>query len=741
MFCTRKEVMIEMATYNYNNAGNANIVNNGQSLAQGDVLKFNRTGNKNTGTPIKWTVPYEGLYKVYARGGTGGNSDAAYLAANQITVPNIHLRKGEELVILVGQTGGDMVAGDRGSGGGGGTFICKVDPSAPDIFVPFNVRVKPLVVGGGGPGLSGDMDTASYDHQKNTTQSNKNAGTGSPTDHGGGGFRTAGGSSNSFLSGGKGLNNDGYYGGYGCGGAPKSNYTGGGGGGGYTGGQGNNGYGGDTECGAPFCYAGGTFTSGLASRDIRDGECSITYTRVITPPSSVNIVKSGNKIVLQGLPTHSDIKKYELDLYVNGTKRPLVTKDGVPANTIDLDTMENLHSLLKNGDNVFRVDMRITIDSVNTPLSDWFTKTVTITLDPRYPEIEWRDYDGQYIVPDSTLLSPFRVTNANIPHTRTQVVATQNEEEICNITKEGVEHIDVPLSGCSVSGLVTVTTTITVLASNPNGFTTDKTKTFSKTYTVQPLKNPDIQASYDTIQTGDTVSARWTPVYSGTYTMRVYSGEVLLAEEGNLIYGGSMSVTSNTPSDKCRIGVQANNGYVLYPEYFSEYFNITDMFWNTNNLEFPALTTTVDGSLSRIDVYINDTLRLTFNQSTSGYNIPVYFFRKGENIIRLVATDVVNGTIEDSITFYLQFNKEDITLLDSLTITPYHAFIGTDGVETYNAGNITATSPLDLGVLEYESVHHTPELPTSNVTQKVVVSRTTKEHMNLSPIKITGAIE
>lgn len=732
--------MVEMATYNYNNAGDATVVNDGQSLVQGDVLKFNRTGLGISGTPIKWSVPYEGLYKVYARGGTGGNSDAAYLAANQITVHNIHLRKGEELVILVGQTGGDMVAEDRGSGGGGGTFICKVDPSAPDTFVPFNVKVKPLVVGGGGPGLSGDMDTASYDHQKNTTQSNKNAGTGSPTAHGGGGFRTAGGSSNSFLSGGKGLNNEGYYGGYGCGGAPKSSFTGGAGGGGYTGGQGNNGYSGATECGAPFCYLGGTFTSGLASRDIRDGECSITYTRVITPPSSANIVKSGNKIVLQGLPTHSDIKKYELDLYVNGTKRPLVTKDGVPANTIDLDTMENLHSLLKNGDNVFRVDMRVTIDSVNTPPSDWFTKTVTITLDPRYPEIEWKNYDSQYLVPNAVLLSAFRVTNANIPHTRTQIIVTQHGREIHNITDEGEEYHDIPLLGC-IEGTVEVTVNITIKSTNPDGFHTDKTKTFSKAYSILPHRNLDIQDIRGTVQTGDIVYAKWVPSYTSMYKMKVYNGNTLLAEEDNLTFEGSVAVTLDTPSNKCSVAIQPYNGYVLYPEYFSEYFNITDMFWNTNNLEFPALTTTVDGSLSRIDVYINDTLRLTFNQSTSGYNIPVYFFRKGENIIRLVATDVVNGTIEDSITFYLQFNKEDITLLDSLTITPYHAFIGTDGVETYNAGNITATSPLDLGVLEYESVHHTPELPTSNVTQKVVVSRTTKEHMNLSPIKITGAIE
>ncbi len=95
-----------------------------------------------------WTVPLSGLYDVTVRGAQGGSSGTRAGGDGAVITARIALSAGEQLAVLVGQTGGAPV-NQCNAGGGGGSFVWTT--VGPEL----------LVAAGGGGGASGDGSTSS----------------------------------------------------------------------------------------------------------------------------------------------------------------------------------------------------------------------------------------------------------------------------------------------------------------------------------------------------------------------------------------------------------------------------------------------------------------------------------------------------------------------------------------------------------------------------------------------------
>ena len=200
-------------------------------------------------------APQTGMYTITALGAQGGNTeDGNYFGGFGASMTgDFFLTEGDELQVLVGQQG---VAANFGAGGGGGTFVTRVDNAEIEIL---------LVAGGGGgstsydgydgePGLSGtdggDSNVPNGGACANNGFGGSNGmGGGAGCAGGGGGFFGNGDSGSHDAQGGFAFVNGGYggdatynmafpFGGFGGGGAGSPDNGYGGGGGGYSGGGG-----------------------------------------------------------------------------------------------------------------------------------------------------------------------------------------------------------------------------------------------------------------------------------------------------------------------------------------------------------------------------------------------------------------------------------------------------------------------------------------------------------------------
>jgi hypothetical protein len=107
---------------------------------------FNYTGGIQT-----YTVP-AGVTSINidAYGAQGGSSAPAIGGLGARMSGNVAVNPGDQLLILVGQAGSPAFAG---TGGGGGSFVVKVDPFSSNFlnFAPYiGTPVSPLVIAGGG---------------------------------------------------------------------------------------------------------------------------------------------------------------------------------------------------------------------------------------------------------------------------------------------------------------------------------------------------------------------------------------------------------------------------------------------------------------------------------------------------------------------------------------------------------------------------------------------------------------
>lgn len=197
----------------------------------------------------KWIVPATGVYKLTARGangGCGGDYGTTGGGRGAEIAGTCKLTKGQVLYLLVGQSGQDA-PGDSDGGGGGGSFIVVEDINSENFLTygSEQVAITPLLIAGGGGGVSADGRgyDASLTEESTGLTVNTKVGYGSDIGNGagGGGFLTGGKDGPScyggpsFLSGGAGASGT-RRGGFGCGASGYDEY--GAGGGGYTGGPG-----------------------------------------------------------------------------------------------------------------------------------------------------------------------------------------------------------------------------------------------------------------------------------------------------------------------------------------------------------------------------------------------------------------------------------------------------------------------------------------------------------------------
>ncbi|MFE9081924.1 hypothetical protein [Bacillus mobilis] len=317
----------------------------------------------------KWKVPKSGAYRIEAYGAQGGRHGwgqkaGGYGAKIQ---GEFTLNAGEEILVIVGQMGGDSKAsGDTdnaGPGGGGGSFVYR---NGTDRY--------PLIAAGGGGGASrnGSMDAnATQDAKSGEGKSNNGTG-------GNGGRQSIGGSSYwsgggaGWLTNGTGGNrstnydatrqatsdgeggispryggnggargNDGEYeggdGGFGGGGGGTDDNGGTGGGGGYSGGGG--------ACSSPVngrgggggSYNGGTNQVNTAMGRTGHGLVIITEISNNESPTNPVLIKqpvansmnlSGDAILLEWTAStdqEGDAIAYEIDVY-NGSAWSSVAK-------------------------------------------------------------------------------------------------------------------------------------------------------------------------------------------------------------------------------------------------------------------------------------------------------------------------------------------------------------------------------------------------------------------------------
>ena len=247
----------------------------------GTLLESKVTSNN--GIQI-WTVPLTGNYRIETYGASGATG-SIYNHQGTIMKGDFTLTKGTVLRLLVGQQGLTYY------GGGGGTFVTKVDNASTYKMVD-GIGITPLIISGGG----GYSQTASPYTQASAiyTHLGGKDGNGGETEayyqnayyygsRGGGGLLTDGqsGGGKSFLNGGQGLGEGGFGGGtgrewgYGSNGSVQEK----GAGGGYSGGAG-----GSTANYADSGSGGASYNSGtnqVATSDKLqlDGKIIITYLR------------------------------------------------------------------------------------------------------------------------------------------------------------------------------------------------------------------------------------------------------------------------------------------------------------------------------------------------------------------------------------------------------------------------------------------------------------------------------
>lgn len=748
-----------MAEYTHNAVNSSDVANNGSGLRQGDTLVFNTTAAQYCwdGTPIRWTVPHDGLYSIEARGGASGIGDVSVqFAGCQVLLSRTYFKRGQELLMIIGQRSGDQNGNDYPVGGGGGTFVTKIVPSSSDIFKPLNVFVEPVVIAGGAPGMEDDpvLGRAEYFHDKQATTRNGTAGaTPVGNSYCGGGFRGTRANyscGHSFLDGGYGgvtssSNPPTVFkgcGGYGGGGASSDPI--GGGGGGYTGGMfaadgSGSGSGAPGESGASFWLPGHQYSTRIADMVPNTGTCKITYEGVLDPPTNLNITKTGRLFHLTGVPNRP-IVKWQIDIYINGTFKKKLSGNSPMASSIELMSMEEFASDFRLGSNTVKVNVSAT---TGTDLSLWFAYEKSLNVDSRIPQVQWQAYEGTKLSKDCILLSPFTVSNCNFDFTEYRVEAIQDGVVKSSSIVNGKPTQAFDLYGCD-AGIVQLKVTTKVRANgHADGYGYDLIHEFTNNLYLEEVEDLRIKTSVDTCQPSDVIKVEWLPKYVGQYTYALYHDNNI-----NPTYNNTSTsyehpfIVPNIYTNTAKVGIKCTNELVEYKPQFTKVFNITDMDWSEVSISFPNIACVVSGSCSQISIGINGSTKKVFSGgTTNNFAFPQGYFRKGKNIVSVDIKDTKGGVLHKDLDLYLEVANADIQLGNIVGITSHHCFLDDTGVESFQEGNNTKSSVLDLGIFEKEYVHHTSNLPSNKVVQKIVVTKDSTEDCTYNPIKITGAIE
>lgn len=153
-----------MASYVYNAVGSATGTLP-TKIRKNDTLQFNATNvdeaTRYTGTMLTYTFPFDCTVQLDvagARGGKGNKCTDTQVGKGALLQCTRSFKKGDTLLMCVGQAGTDFVGSvsDGTSGaGGGGTFIA-IKTTSGDTFKGYGVGngwyIKPLIISAGGNG-------------------------------------------------------------------------------------------------------------------------------------------------------------------------------------------------------------------------------------------------------------------------------------------------------------------------------------------------------------------------------------------------------------------------------------------------------------------------------------------------------------------------------------------------------------------------------------------------------------
>ena len=154
-----------MADHIYNKAGSTSVTPP-SAIAVGDTLTFNITNlvdeTKYKGTLLTYTFPFDCKVKMEvagARGGEGNRATQKETGSGAVVTGTRVCKKGETLLMLVGQAGTDASSSLNdgiGGAGGGGTFVTLKVDTGGDKYTGEGVGngwlVTPLIVSAGGAG-------------------------------------------------------------------------------------------------------------------------------------------------------------------------------------------------------------------------------------------------------------------------------------------------------------------------------------------------------------------------------------------------------------------------------------------------------------------------------------------------------------------------------------------------------------------------------------------------------------
>ena len=203
----------------------------------------------------------------------------------------------------------------------------------------------------------------------------------------------------------------------------------------------------------------------------------------------------------------------------------------------------------------------------------------------------------------------------------------------------------------------------------------------------------------------------------------------------------TFTVPKGIISDKVTLGIVAYSDGLYSNPVSSPNLAITDVKVMDCTLDFPRLTTNVLGEFKKLILEINNDRRIEFEDNLDNYLLPLHYFRKGENILTLIATDRNDVEITRSWKVTLDFNLQDLEQVNKIDLKGFMSFNHNES-EQYVPCTTLFKPNLDLGVVEHELYGSTTFEGADSITQKLVITRDANDDISqLRTLKITGAIE
>lgn len=245
---------------------------------------------------------------------------------------------------------------------------------------------------------------------------------------------------------------------------------------------------------------------------------------------------------------------------------------------------------------------------------------------------------------------------------------------------------------------------------------------------------------------GENTLIEWTPSEDPngtpvTYNATLVKDDNIMARYNDLTEPHLNLNMPNEISSNVSIGVEAKSQGKFSNPIITQPFAITDVNITDCTLEFPRITTNITGEFREIRIQINGDTRIKGKtENLTNFELPIFYFKRGLNKVRLIALDRNNVEIDRTWEVNLTFDESTLELQPTMNIKNYMSF-NSQGTENYASCTELAKSILDLGKTETTVVGSSSE-GANSITQKLVVNRKKNDDTTqLRILQITGAID